>query len=166
MTRLLLLLLTAGAQSHSEVRPTGPPPPPPPLTFPLQHTASSLYTCQPRPSRPCLRSSLALGTFRLKEKPVRWSPAGTLPGKKRGPVVRRWRGVRVFRRSSSAAGAPSSQTSERAASGRSGGRIYITHADAGKHDQAGRRFPFPQMFFSRGPPLPRRPHSLRPAAVT
>lgn len=107
------------------------------LAFPLQHTASSLYTCQPRPSRPCFPSSLALGTFCLdaeqKEKPVRWSAAGTLPGKKRGPVVLRRRGLRVFRRSGSAVGAPLSQTSERAPSGRSGGGIYITHADAGKH---------------------------------
>lgn len=108
------------------------------LTFPRQHTASSLYTCQPPPSRPCLRSSLALDTFpsgrqaggKTCQVEPSWDSAG---GKKRGPVVQRWRGVRVFHWSGSAAGAPASQTSERAPSGRSGGRIYITHVDTGKH---------------------------------
>lgn len=108
-----------------------------PLRFP-SNTLPPL--CTPAsldyPARVCAsvwHSACSVWTPRRRKNLSGGAQLGLCRGKKRGPVVRRWRGVRVFHWSGSAAGAPASQTSERAPSGRSGGRIYITHADTGKH---------------------------------
>lgn len=134
---VVLLPPAAGAQFQSEVRPTGPPLPPPPSRFP-SNTLPPL--CTPasldHPARvfpPVWHSARSVWTPSRRKNLSGGAQLGLCRGRKEGLWCFGGGGLRVFRRSGSAVGAPLSQTSERAPSGRSGGWIYITHADAGKH---------------------------------